>query len=63
MRKLFIIVVLAVGALLLYKLWAQDESRSKTGKKPSPENVVKDIVGSGKKVGRKTSDVFDSFSR
>jgi len=62
MRKLFILVVLAVGALLLYKLWAEDDPQSKTRKRASPENVVKDLVGSGKKVGRKTSDAFDSLN-
>ena len=61
MRKIVIVAIIAIAALLLYRLWTDDAPKSKKSRKSSPRGVLSDIVRSGRNVGQKTSDAFGSL--
>ncbi len=62
MRYIMLIVLIAVGALLLHSLLMAEMEESGNKKKLSPSGVVSDLVKSGRKVGRKSSDAFEGLS-
>ena len=60
MRKIIILVLLVLGAMMLYRAFTGGLRGSGKGKKPSPKHVVRDAAEQGRRMGRGGSKAFDS---
>ena len=60
MRKVLLLVAVGVAGLLLYWAWTNHVPQH-AKKIPTSKDVVDNVVESGRAVGEKAGDVFDSL--